>query len=177
MSTKYSLLLSAIILLTTQIFTACTNTPSKTQSVSPLTAPNSVLPTPTSQTTPDILSRNPADGTGALVGVLLLWSDGELQPVADVKLALGEILRDDNGEERMVGYDASTAPTTITGPDGRFIFQDVPPGRYGLILDIVMSSFLLFDESSGEAMLIDIPADEVVDLGNLEYTSLPIPRP
>ena len=111
------------------------------------------------------------------MGVLLLWSEGELKPVANVKLALGEILLDDNGEERMVGYDASTAPTTTTDTDGQFIFRDIPPGRYGLILDIVMSSFLLFDESSGEAMLIDILADEVVDLGNLEYTSLPIPQP
>ena len=62
-------------------------------------------------------------GSGVLTGVLLLRTEEGLQPVADVKLALGETLSDDEGTERVVAYDPSAAPVAYTDASGRFVFE------------------------------------------------------
>jgi len=115
-----------------------------------------------------------ATGSGALTGVLLLKTEDGFEPVADVKLAIGETLSDDEGTERVVAYDPATAPVAYTDASGRFVFEDLESGRYGLILDIVMSSFLLYQEGTLNAVLFKITDGEMTDLGNLEYSDLPL---
>ncbi len=114
--------------------------------------------------------------TGALTGVLLLQTEDGLKPVADIKIAIGETLSDDEGTERVVAYDPSTAPVAYTDSTGRFVFGELQSGRYGLILDIVLSSFLLYKEGTPDAILFDITAGEMTDLGRLEYSELPLPQ-
>ena len=115
-------------------------------------------------------------GSGVLTGVLLLRTDDGLQPVVDVKLAIGETLSDDEDTERVVAYDPSSAPVAYTDSSGRFVFENLQSGRYGLILDIVLSSFLLYQEGTLNAILFDITDGEMTDLGNLEYFELPLPQ-
>jgi hypothetical protein len=115
-------------------------------------------------------------GSGVLTGVLLLRTDDGLQPVVDVKLAIGETLSDDEDTERVVAYDPSSAPVAYTDSSGRFVFENLQSGRYGLILDIVLSSFLLYQEGTLNAILFDITDGEMTDLGNLEYSELPLPQ-
>ena len=121
-------------------------------------------------------SPGAAAGSGALTGVLLLRTEEGLQPVADVKLAVGRTLSDDEGTEWVVAYDPSAAPVAYTDDSGRFVFEGLASGRYGLILDIVMSSFLLYQEGTLNAVLFEITDGETTDLGNLEYTELPLPQ-
>ncbi|MDE0140493.1 MAG: hypothetical protein OXI80_22655 [Caldilineaceae bacterium] len=115
-----------------------------------------------------------ATGSGALTGVLLLKTEDGFEPVADVKLAIGETLSDDEGMERVVAYDPATSPVAYTDASGRFVFENLESGRYGLILDIVMSSFLLYQEGTLNAVLFKITDGEMTDLGNLEYSELPL---
>jgi hypothetical protein len=124
-------------------------------------------PTPPIKTTAD---------TGALTGVLLLKTEDGLKPVVDIKIALGKPLSDDEGTERVVAYEPSTAPVAYTDATGRFVFEELESGRYGLILDVVLSSFLLYREGTIDAILFDITAGEVTDLGRLEYAELPLPQ-
>ena len=64
--------------------------------------------------------------TGALTGVLILQTENGLKPVADIKIAIGETLSDDEGTERVVAYDPSTAPVAYTDSTGRFVFERTP---------------------------------------------------
>lgn len=121
-------------------------------------------------------SPGAAAGSGVLTGVLLLRTEEGLQPVADVKLAIGRTLSDDEGTERVVAYDPSAAPVAYTDASGRFMFEGLASGRYGLILDIVMSSFLLYQEGTLNPVLFEITDGETTDLGTLKYTELPLPR-
>ena len=115
-------------------------------------------------------------GSGAVTGVLLLKTEDGLQPVADVKLAIGGTLSDDEGTEWVVAYDPSTAPVAYTDESGNFVFEGLESGRYGLILDIVMGSFLLYLEGTPNAILFEITDGETTDLGSLEYSELPLPQ-
>ena len=82
---------------------------------------------------------------------------------------LGAVLTNDQGEQfyvrvREEGLKAEVFPT------GVFIFRNVPPGRYGIAIDIGYAQFLL--EPNGEPLLFDIVGGEVKDLGQI-ITSLP----
>lgn len=131
-----------------------------------------------SQSTGNSTTSSPgiSAGSGTVTGVLLLRTEDGLQPVADVKLAVGGTLSDDEGTEWVVAYEPSTAPVAYTDESGNFVFEGLESGRYGLILDIVMGSFLLYQEGTPNAILFEITDGETTDLGSLEYSELPLPQ-
>jgi hypothetical protein len=173
-----SILLSSLFIMCL-IFVACNQEsllalPASTDelTVSPLAV--SVMPTPIPAPTLDLTGLEPVEGLGTVVGALEVRRGAAYVPVPDVKLGIGTTLLDDQGNVRMVGYDASVDPTTTTDEYGRFVFTDVPPGQYGLILDIVISSFLLSHETSGMSIIFDVEANQIYDVATLRYDSLPI---
>ena len=121
------------------------------------------------------LAPENAPDSGSLTGVLLLRRGGDLQPVIDVKVALGKILSDDEGTERVVAYEPSRAPVAQTDSTGRFVFENLQSGRYGLILDTVLNAVLLYRDGAASAILLEVTAGEVTDLGRLEFSDLPLP--
>ncbi len=68
-------------------------------------------------------------------------------------MALGESLVDDKGAERFVSYDAQLAPVSYTDSNGRFVFEEIKPGRYGLVLDLVVNQYLLHEADSSYTLL------------------------
>jgi hypothetical protein len=137
---------------------------------SPLSAMDSPLFTPPPMSEPTV-----TDETGGVMGALIVVKPtGEVLPVTEQFVALGEIILDDQGEERFAGYSASSAPRELTNEFGQFAIGDVPPGKYVLVLDVVVSAFLLNDSETGQGRMVDIVAGEVLDLGTLQYESLPI---
>ena len=144
---------------------------------SPLSAQDSPLSALQSPlfTAPPIAEPPVTDETGGVMGTLIVVkSTGEVLPVKQQFLALGEIILDDEGEERFAGYSASSAPRELTNEFGQFAIGDVEPGRYVLVLDVVVSAFLLNDPETGQGRVVEILPGEVLDLGTLQYESLPI---
>ena len=144
---------------------------------SPLSAQDSPLSALQSPlfTAPPIAEPTVTDETGGVMGTLIVVKPtGEVLPVNQQFLALGEIILDDAGEERFAGYSASTAPRELTNEFGQFAIGDVEPGRYVLVLDVVVSAFLLNDPETGQGRVVEILPGEVLDLGTLQYESLPI---
>ena len=138
------------------------------------TSPLSVLPTPEPVPTLDIASIALSPEAGYITGVLRVRKNGQFIPVPEVKIGLGEPLLNDEGVMRMITYDASTSPTTVTDEFGRFVFADVAPGRYGFILDTVMSQVLLRDPATGLPYFADIEKGKIVDMDTFDYEKLPL---
>ncbi len=116
-------------------------------------------------------------GTGTVVGVLLLKAGNESTPVANQILYLAEVIKNEQGEDSFAAMDRTNSPKAITDNQGHFLFVNVPPGNYGLVLDTISNSYLLLQPGSEEAVLVSATADSTIDLGTLEYDSLPIPSP
>lgn len=71
----------------------------------------------------------------------------------------------------VVTLDREQAPVTTPLKNGQFVFTDVPPGTYGIVLFNPDISFLLDDPNEPErSMMITIQAGQVVDLGVLQVT-------
>ena len=113
----------------------------------------------------------PASDKGVITGHLLI--NGE--PVSTVILYLADVTKDDQGIERLAGFSRTSSPTAQVDLEGKFVFADVPPGRYGLVLDTIHSAYLLHQPGEEIEWLFEVIAGELLDLGNLDYDSLPIP--
>lgn len=141
----------------------------------PTMSAQEVIPTATHSDSNSVTEITPSADAGVVSGILLLDSGEEAEPVSSTILSLAEVLTDSQGRERAASYDRINSPATTTDEQGRFVFTNIPPGTYGLVLDTVMNSYLLLQPGTQRAMTITVEAGEIVDLGELIYEKLPLP--
>jgi hypothetical protein len=124
---------------------------------------NSVVPTPSSDT------------IATVTGVLMV-NQQDPMPASRVILVLAEVM-ESKGTPVVAGFDRMVAPNTLTDHTGQFIFTDVKPGRYALVLDKITEAMLLNDPTSGGDLLFSVEGGKVTDIGRLIYRDLPIFTP
>ncbi len=106
-----------------------------------------------------------------VTGILILEGNVE-QPVSEAILFLGSIVIA-NDAPALASLNKQAAPKAQTNAEGQFIFEDVPAGDYALLLDMIVSTYVLHSPT-GEDMIIKVDGGQVVDLGELRYSDLPI---
>jgi hypothetical protein len=98
--------------------------------------------------------------TGIVGGILIREIVGEgFVPFSPQRLILGEIITLDSGEPAYVGASGES-PTAELLPTGIFIFRNISPGDYNLVVDIGITQFLVGDTFTVEA-------GQVIDLGQV----------
>lgn len=137
---------------------------------SPLAAPLSPLATPPAAATP----VTSADGGGLTGQIIVTGPSGDI-PVAGLVIGLAEVIKGEDGLPKASGYEASAAPKATTDDFGRFVFDNLKPSLYTLILDAVITQYQLDNVETGDTILVEIKPNETVALGELRYPSLPIP--
>lgn len=140
---------------------------SSTQPASPLSAPQSPLPTPVAPAT--------TKDAGALIGTLVVRRPAGNQAVNGVIIGLATVIRDEKGNPKVSGYEAASAPKSITDDAGHFVISDLKPGAYTVILDAVLSQWQLSDPKTGNTIVVQIAPGQVTDLGTMVYDKLPVP--
>ena len=118
----------------------------------------------------------PTSHTGGTVSGVLL-TDSPTNPPEGMPVYLGEVLLA-NGTPALASLDKQASPKTLLGSDGRFIFINVPPGSYSLIVDMVIRTVIVRDPVTGGDILIVVKEGETVDLGTLTLLDLSLtPQP
>jgi len=147
------------------------------QAESPLAAPDSPLDAPSSPLTPPSPAPTPVISgvEGGLAGQIVVVRPTGDVAVSGLVIGLAEVILGDDGLPKASGYEASTAPKATTDDYGRFVFDNLKPGAYTLILDAVVTQYQLDEAETGDTILVEVKADEIVELGELRYPSLPIP--
>lgn len=107
---------------------------------------------------------------GTVTGSLLIGKD--LKPVNNYPIYLGQVLNLSSGEPGLVSIDRAKSPRAFLDGTGKFVFINVPPGKYSLILDIVEKTFILREPATGNDILIDVEEGKTIDLGILKYPDL-----
>lgn len=119
---------------------------------------------------PAIVQTPASDQVGTVTGrITRLQSKAPPEPLAGAPLYLGTILKNPDGEDRLVELSKDTAPKTNTDAEGRFVFTNIKPGRYGLMLDAPFGTLLLNHPQSGGDLVLDVTGGKVLDIGDLEY--------
>lgn len=152
------------------------NSPLPEPVVEPVAEP--VAATEVAVKSPVIAPSDIGETVGVLTGVLRAkHRDGDVRPLVEAVVGLGELVKNDEGEGYIgVAYSASDSPRVRTDENGIFIFMDLEPKKYGLILDAVVAQTLLtYPDDDLKDIIIEIKAGEQLDLGVLEYDSVPYP--
>ena len=147
------------------------------QAESPLAAPDSPLAAPPSPLAPPSPAPTPviSGEEGGLAGQIVVVRPTGDVAVSGLVIGLAEVILGDDGLPKASGYEASAAPKATTDDYGRFVFNNLKPGLYTLVLDAVVTQYQLDEAETGDTILVEVKADEVVELGELRYPSLPIP--
>lgn len=129
----------------------------------PSTTNNSTAPTPE-------LPIPASNEAGVVIGKLMnSRNQSEAKPMAEAPIYLGTILKSETGAEGLVQLVKESAPKAIVDAQGNFVFNNVPPGRYGLMLDTPRGAILLNKPVTGESMIAAVSAGQTFDFGELRY--------
>lgn len=104
--------------------------------------------------------------TGVIGGALIReLSEEGFMPLDPHELILAVIVNNDAGTPMFLRHDED-ALRAETFPTGVFVFHDVPPGRYGLIIGLGITQFPV-RTPDGSELLVDVTPGAVVDLGQV----------
>ncbi|OGO64254.1 MAG: hypothetical protein A2Z45_07000 [Chloroflexi bacterium RBG_19FT_COMBO_55_16] len=107
----------------------------------------------------------PGKDTGIVVGQLVSGPDN--QPVLGA-LYLARTIKPDEGDlPPIVAFSDSTDPLAVQDQTGRFLFTDITPGIYALVIWNPVTSTVIQDEGTEDYRLIEVKAGEVTDLGTI----------
>ena len=107
-----------------------------------------------------------APGTGVIGGALIREiSDEGFMPLNPHELILAIMANNNAGTPVFLRHD-EVSQRAETFPTGIFVFRDVPPGRYGLIVGIGITQFPVRTPDGAE-VLVDVTPGAVIDLGQV----------
>ncbi len=109
----------------------------------------------------------PAPGTGNVTGQLLSAGSGG-KPYTGGILYLGHVLRADRPDAPPMvsfGSDVSIKAAMRDESSGTFLFTNVSPGEYALVIDQVATSFVVNEVSKSAPLLIVVEAGKTRMLG------------
>jgi hypothetical protein len=97
------------------------------------------------------------------------------RPVVGALVYLAVILPEVQGTPYLASFDRTTSPRTTTDSQGRFVFADVAPTDYSLVLDRVSEAYLLWDptQAEGADFIFTSQPGQVLELGELVYSHMP----
>ncbi|MCI0396293.1 MAG: hypothetical protein L0332_04380 [Chloroflexi bacterium] len=114
----------------------------------------------------------PANAQTAVIGGVLireLTSEGFV-PLDPHELILGELVPNTEGTPTLIRYNENSLRAQ-TFPTGIFIFRDVPPGTYVLIVNLAVTEFPVRNPD-GTEIFVTVEAGQVLDMGQV-ITQLP----
>lgn len=120
--------------------------------------------TPTAEPSP-----TPDATKGNIKGQILLKG----QPVTHGVLYFSEVIKDENGQEIVVTFDRYSPFRSTMDANGNFYVANLPPGRYGVVFDLVTNSFLLMTPDQKQSLIVTVAENETLDMGALDYQDLP----
>jgi hypothetical protein len=129
-------------------------------------APDNSQATPTLVPTPLTL-RPPASGKANIRGILT--SGADKQPDVTYLLLAKAVAADKPGFAPMLSYSEDNSPRAVQDQTGLFVFFDVDPGQYGLVISSALGGTVITDPSLNppQAMIITVAAGDDKDLGTL----------
>ncbi len=155
------------------LLVACAGTPTQVTSSDTEKSPPPTISVQASSPTLSQTALAP-DGGGTVTGrLLLLQSGSEFRPIVGRILYLARTIKDRNGDDGLAALNRVESARAQTDADGRFFFQKVAAGRYGLVLDLVVQAYILLQPDQSTTLLFDVASGQSVDLGDLKYLSLP----
>jgi hypothetical protein len=108
----------------------------------------------------------PVDGKGSVVGQL---ETGNLEELTGIIVYLGDLVIVD--ETRYGGFlNSAKAPSTLVDiTSGKFLFRDIDPGKYSLIIYEVGLGGRAYTDVNGDIVILQVEAGKILEVGRMKY--------
>lgn len=114
---------------------------------------------------PDSLELpTPSPEAGVVTGQLLTPGPGG-EPYIGALFLAHTIETEQAGYPPIVAFSDSTDPRALQDKTGRFLFAEVPPGTYALVIWSPVASTVVVDPETDDYLLFEVEAGKVKDLG------------
>lgn len=140
----------------------------------PLPTANNTLPTVGTLPTPTLMIaedrdlsqiKEPESGRATVFGNVSNPTNN--QPYSQVPVQLAEAYDNDKGETNFV-LNTAKSPITIADDQGDFVFENIPPHRYVVVVGDVFGNYKVLLGPDQVTLVIDAKSDEKLDLGALK---------
>jgi hypothetical protein len=160
-------LLIAFLVMTILVVGCQRKAPPTAQALPPTNTPQATA-IPVTPTAVFVVST-PASGKGNVTGLIIRQPRGlPPEPIMETKLFLAKLMTDQEGKTvALAGLDESSAPFCFTTASGQFLFTNVEPGIYALIIRTPLFPALAHDIVTDKDIVPTIVADQIVDLGEI----------
>lgn len=89
------------------------------------------------------------------------------QMLVEWPVFLAEVYRNPENDGAFV-FDTASSPYTLTDAGGRFVFTNLEPGEYVIVVgSIEVNRYEIITEPNGQAKVINVSADDLLDLSTL----------
>jgi hypothetical protein len=105
----------------------------------------------------------PGKDTGIVIGQLLTPGPGG-DPYIGVLYLASTLAPSDPKYPPMVAFSEATDPKAVQDRNGNFLFVDVPPGKYAMLIWTPVTNTVIENLETGEYLYFDVNAGEVLDL-------------
>ena len=130
--------------------------------------PPEVEPPSTATPSVPIVVPTPRADLGIVVGKLLSTDNGN--PPYLATLYLGSTIEADKADfPPLVSLDETTDPKATQDESGAFVFIDIKPGIYAVIVWDPYTSIVIQDEKKENYLTFEVKAGEITDLGTILY--------
>lgn len=115
---------------------------------------------------PDAPVPTPSVDRSSVTGHIVFKETGA--PLINVPIVLAQIYRNEQNDGAFV-YDSASSPYALTDVNGRFIFTDIEPGEFILVVgNIEVNRYELLTEPDGSSRILSLPSGEILDLDVIE---------
>ena len=115
-----------------------------------------------SNTAKQVMVATPTAGKANVSGRIVSINTGK--PYIDATVRLAEVYRNELGEGAYA-LDAALSPQTVTDDQGNFVFTDIDPRAYVLIIGDPMTRYVIVADETGKAIVYSCLVDQVTNLG------------
>ncbi len=135
--------------------------------------PGPQIETPMPTRTPVNTQGTPRKGLGNVQGIILTRAPGTDQaaPLQNTTLYLATMLNNVDGKPSgIVRVNEDNAPLAVTDLEGDFIFVNIEPGWYGLVIKHPLSLLMATDVITGDDIVFELKSGDKLDLGKITAT-------
>jgi len=110
----------------------------------------------------------PSKDLGMITGRLISITEGK--PIVNYLVYLGDKLPLTPGDEYLITLQAQGSPHVVTDSNGDFVFVDLEPGEYPLIVWSPSRSLVIPNEDGTKELNALVEAGKITELGELSIT-------
>jgi hypothetical protein len=108
----------------------------------------------------------PEEDAGVVIGeVFSVTADS---PLAGQAIYLGERVPLSPGPGYLVTIQQQASPHVISDEKGRFVFSDIPPGDYPILVWTPFNSYVVPDAKGKRELSVVVEAGKITNLGRIE---------